>query len=511
MTATRREWIGLAVLALPTLLASLDMSVLFLALPHLAADLGAGGTQQLWILDVYGFLLAGFLVTMGTLGDRIGRRRLLMLGAAAFGAASLLAAYSTSPEMLIAARAALGVAGATLMPSTLALIRNMFHDPRQRGVAIATWMSCFMVGTAIGPLVGGVLLEWFWWGSVFLLAVPVMVLLLATAPFLLPEHRAPRTVGGRLDLVSVGLSLLAILPVVYGIKELARAVSAPPVVAVVAGLGFGAVFVARQRRLAEPLLDLRLFADRTFRACMAIMFFGAIVMAGTFLFIPLFLQQVLGMSPLAAGLWMLPQAVAMIASTQVAPHLARRFAPSTVMAVALLVAAAGSVLIAFVSVSGGLPFVVAGFLLACVGVAPPTALGTELVVNSAPPARAGSAASVSETANELGIGIGLAVFGSIGAAVYGARVVVPDGAPGVAGDSITEALAVAGTLPEPAAEALVASARSAFTAGLNVTSVVGAVLFTTLAVVAATVLRRAGTAGEVASSTAAPAPAPVSR
>ena len=184
--AGRREWIGLAVLALPTLLLSLDMSVLYLALPHLSADLAPSATQQLWIMDSYGFLLAGFLITMGTLGDRIGRRRLLMIGATAFSIASVLAAYSSSAEMLILTRAAMGVAGATLMPSTLALISNMFRDEHQRSIAIAVWMTCFMVGLSIGPLVGGVLLAAFWWGSVFLLGVPVMALLLVAAPVLLP-------------------------------------------------------------------------------------------------------------------------------------------------------------------------------------------------------------------------------------------------------------------------------------------------------------------------------------
>src|SRR6266496_6056794 len=196
--ATHREWLGLAVLALPTLLLSLDVSVLYLALPPLSADLHADSTQQLWILDIYSFLLAGFLVTMGTLGDRIGRRRLLLGGAAAFGIASVLAAFSTSAGMLIAARALLGLAGATLAPSTLSLIRSMFADPRQRTVAVGVWISSYSAGGAIGPLLGGVLLEWFWWGSVFLLAVPVMALLLL-GPVLLPEYRDPE--AGRLDLV----------------------------------------------------------------------------------------------------------------------------------------------------------------------------------------------------------------------------------------------------------------------------------------------------------------------
>src|SRR5690242_6635957 len=218
--ATRREWTGLAVLALPTLLLSLDVSVLYLALPKLSASLGADSTQQLWILDIYSFMLAGFLVTMGTLGDRIGRRRLLLIGGTAFGAASVLAAYSTSPGMLIATRAVLGVAGATLAPSTMALIRNMFRDPRQMGVAIGVWFSCFMGGMALGPLVGGLLLDHFWWGSAFLLGVPVMLLLVAVGPWLLPEYRDEN--AGKLDLVSVALSLAAILPVIYGLKALAR-------------------------------------------------------------------------------------------------------------------------------------------------------------------------------------------------------------------------------------------------------------------------------------------------
>ena len=211
--AGRREWLGLGVLALPTLLLSLDMSVLYLALPHLAADLRPTGGQLLWIMDVYGFMIAGFLITMGTLGDRIGRRRLLMIGAAVFGLASVAAAFSTSAGALIATRALMGVAGATLMPSTLALISNMFTDPRQRAVAISVWTSCFMGGTTIGPVVGGLFLQWFWWGSVFLLGVPVMALLMVCGPLLLPEYRSSGS--GRLDPLSVALSLGALLPVVY--------------------------------------------------------------------------------------------------------------------------------------------------------------------------------------------------------------------------------------------------------------------------------------------------------
>ncbi len=268
-------------LALPTLLLALDMSVLFLALPHLTANLHADSTQQLWIMDIYGFMIAGFLVTMGTLGDRIGRRRLLMIGGAAFAAASLLAAFAPTAELLIGARALLGIAGATLMPSTLALISNMFRDARQRGMAIAVWMSCFMVGSSIGPVVGGVLLEMFWWGSVFLLGVPVMVLLLVTTPILLPEFRAAD--AGKLDLVSVALSLLAILPGVYGLKEIAKdGWAVPPVAAIVVGVAFGTAFVRRQRHLSTPLLDLTLFRNRSFSATLGVMSVGGFLMGGTF-------------------------------------------------------------------------------------------------------------------------------------------------------------------------------------------------------------------------------------
>ncbi|HZA25693.1 MAG TPA: MFS transporter, partial [Dehalococcoidia bacterium] len=194
--ATRREWIGLGVLAIACVLYAMDLTVLHLAVPSLSADLQPSSVQLLWIIDVYGFLVGGSLITMGTLGDRIGRRKLLLIGAAAFGVASVMAAFSTSAEMLIAARALMGVAGATLAPSTLSLIFSMFRDPRQRSVAIGVWISGFSAGAAIGPVVGGVLLEFFWWGSVFLLALPVMALLLALGPRVLPEFRDPQ--AGRL-------------------------------------------------------------------------------------------------------------------------------------------------------------------------------------------------------------------------------------------------------------------------------------------------------------------------
>jgi DHA2 family multidrug resistance protein-like MFS transporter len=297
--ATRREWTGLAVIALPCLLYSMDLTVLNLALPSLARELEPSGLQLLWIVDVYGFLVAGALITMGTLGDRIGRRRLLLVGAAFFGAASLAAAFAPSAEALIAARALLGLAGATIAPSTLSLIRNMFHDPHERTFAIGVWISAFSVGAAIGPLLGGVLLEFFWWGSVFLLALPVMVLLLAVGPFLLPEYRDPR--AGRIDLPSAALALVAVLALIFGLKEMAQHGPAPvPLLSVVLSLFLGRVFVKRQKTLADPLIDLRLFRIPAFSASLVVYMLGTFVSFGIFIFMTQYLQLVLGLTPLVA-------------------------------------------------------------------------------------------------------------------------------------------------------------------------------------------------------------------
>jgi MFS transporter, DHA2 family, multidrug resistance protein len=338
--AGRREWIGLGVLALPCLLYSMDLTVLNLAVPHLSADLEPSGTQLLWIVDIYGFLVAGSLITMGTLGDRIGRRRLLLTGAVGFGAASMLAAFSFTAPMLIAARAILGVASATLAPSTLSLIRNMFLDPRERTVAVGVWIASFSAGGALGPLLGGLLLEHFWWGSVFLVNVPVMLLLLALGPRLLPEYRDPNP--GRLDPISAALSLVAVLAVIYGIKQTAEGEQVVvPVAAMVLGSAIGIVFVRRQRTLADPLIDLSLFRSPAFTASLLVNVLGFFVAFGTFLFIAQYLQLVLGMSPLQAGLWTAPSGLAFIAGSMLAPVLARGMPPTRVIACGFAVAAAG--------------------------------------------------------------------------------------------------------------------------------------------------------------------------
>jgi DHA2 family multidrug resistance protein-like MFS transporter len=417
--ATRREWIGLGVIALPCMLYSMDLTVLNLALPALAADLEPSAVELLWIVDIYGFLVAGALITMGTLGDRIGRRRLLLIGAAVFGVASVLAAFSASAEMLIATRALLGVAGATLAPSTFSLIRNMFHDPRERTVAISVWITSYSAGAAIGPLLGGALLQYFWWGSVFLLAVPVMVLLLVLGPALLPEYRDPN--AGRIDLASTGLSLFAVLALIFGLKQAAQyGFSILSLLAILIGTGLAAGFVRRQARLADPLIDLRLFRAPAFSASLAVYMLGTFVAFGIFVFMTQYLLLVLEMTPLEAGLWTVPFALGFIAGSTVVPRLVRTLRPADVMAGGLAVAALGFLLITQAGRVDGPGLVVAGMVLQSIGIAPVFTLTNDLIMSAAPPERAGAASGISETSSELGGALGIALFGSLATAVYGA-------------------------------------------------------------------------------------------
>ncbi|GAA4857875.1 MFS transporter [Actinomycetospora straminea] len=465
MSPTRTR-LALAVLTLPALLVALDLSVLLVALPTLAEDLGADAAQQLWITDVYGFLVAGFLVTMGSLGDRIGRRRLLLVGAAAFGAASLACAFAPTPEVLIAARALLGVAGATLMPSTLALVTSLYPDPRRRGAAIATVFSAIMAGGALGPALGGLLLAHSWWGSVFLPGVAVMMLLLVAGPRLLPAGEG--TEVGRLDLTSVALSLLALLPVVHGVKELARGgvgdVGVVTLLALGVGLAAGVAFVRRQRRLAHPLLDLRLLAHPALRGALLTMLLGGVVMGGMFLVVTQDLQLVAGLDPLAAGLATLPGTVAMLLGVLAGPVLARRVRPAWVMAGGTALAALG---LAGVAVAPSTVSMLAAFTVALLGMGLPGGLGVGLVIGSAPPEQAGSASSLSETGQELGMAVGLAGLGSL--AVAGYRALLPADVPAAAREGLASAVATG----DPA---LLAPAREAFTGAVGLTAAVSAVV-----------------------------------
>jgi DHA2 family multidrug resistance protein-like MFS transporter len=492
--AGRREWIGLSVLALACLLYVMDLTVLHLAVPSLSADLKPSSSQLLWIIDIYGFMVAGFLVTMGTLGDRIGRRRLLFIGAAAFGVLSLLAAFSTTPEMLIVSRALLGIAGATLAPSTLSLIFSMFQDPGQRTRAIAIWISAFSAGSAIGPLLGGVLLEYFWWGSVFLLALPVMGLLLVLGPIVLPEYKDPK--AGRLDLASVVLSLVAILSLIFGLKQIAQdGLALVPVASIVLGLVVGVVFVRRQLSLADPMIDVRLFRIPSFSAALAVNFMTIFVAVGYFLFVAQYLQLVLGLSPFEAGAWSLPSAIAFVVGSNLAPRLVRLVRPAYVMGAGLAVAAVGLGLLSRVGGPDGLAIVVIASVVISLGLAPLFGLTTELIVGSAPPERAGAASGISETGAELGGALGISVLGSIGVAIYRRDIAaaLPAGVPAeaavVARDTLGGAVGIAQELPGQLGTALLETARGAFVQGMVAAATITAVLAVGVALFAIWTLR----------------------
>jgi DHA2 family multidrug resistance protein-like MFS transporter len=496
--AGRKEWIGLAVIALACVLYVMDLTVLHLAVPAISADLRPSSAELLWIIDIYGFVVAGSLITMGTLGDRIGRRRLLMIGAAAFGVASVLAAFSTSAGILIATRAVLGVAGATLAPSTLSLIRNMFLDPRQRTQAIGIWITSFSVGGAIGPLAGGVVLEFFWWGAVFLLAVPVMALLLLLGPRFLPEYRDPA--AGRPDLPSAGLSLAAVLAVIFGLKQIAQdGLAWLPALSIVAGLAIGRAFVLRQRRLTDPFIDLGLFRSREFSASLATYGIGILLVFGGFLFLPQYLQLVLGLSPLEAGLWTLPWALAFVVGSNVTPIIARRLRPAPLMAGGLVMAAVGFGVFTQVDGDSGFAVIVLGSVLFSLGTSPLFTLTNDLIIGSVPPERAGAAAGISETSAELGGALGIAAFGSIGVAIYRGVLAgaVPAGVPiataEAARDTLAEALTVARELPGSAGVALIEVARGAFTEGLHVVALISLIGAIALAVFVLRLLRHVPT------------------
>jgi MFS transporter, DHA2 family, multidrug resistance protein len=499
--AGRREWIGLAVIAIPCMLYAMDLTVLYLAVPSLSQDLEPTSSQLLWITDIYGFLVAGFLITMGTLGDRIGRRRLLLIGAAAFGAASILAAFSTSAEMLIVARALLGVAGATLAPSTLSLIRNMFLDARQRTTAIGVWGTSFAVGGAIGPLVGGIFLEVFWWGSVFLVNVPVMALLLALGPRLLPEFRDPD--AGRLDLRSAVMSLAAVLAFIYGLKQIAETgLGSRAVLSIAAGLGVGVAFVRRQARLEDPLIDLRLFRVPAFSVSVATNTLGGFVVFGTFLFIAQYLQLVLGLSPLQAGLWTLPSSVAVILGSMLSPLIVRVVRPEVAVAGGLVLASIGLGILTQLDATSGLPLPVTASVIFSLGLGPTFILATDLIVGTAPAARAGAASAISETGAEFGGALGIAILGSIGTVVYRNEVIeavpaeVPPAAAEAARDTLGGALSVAQQLPDRVGAALVDGAHFAFTQGLHVAAAVASAIAVGVAVLVVTLLRPSDTASE---------------
>ncbi len=492
--ATRRDWIGLAVLALPCILYSMDLTVLHLAVPQIAAALKPSSSALLWIVDIYGFMVAGALITMGTLGDRIGRRKLLLIGAAVFGITSFLAAFAPTAEALIAARALQGLAAATLAPSTLSLIRNMFHDDQERAFAIGVWLACFSGGAALGPLVGGVLLTQFWWGSVFLVNVPIMIILMLLGPVLLPEFRDPS--AGRMDILSAAQSIVSVLAVIYGMKKAAEyGWGFEPAIAIALGAFVGILFFRRQQRLADPLIDVGLFRRAGFSAALATNVAALFIIFGTFLFIAQYLQLVLGMGPLEAGFWTAPSGIVFALGSMAAPFLVRRFPAHVVIAWGFVISAFGFALLTQLSAAHGPWLFFTGMMIFCLGLAPLGAITTDLVMAEAPPERAGAASAISETSFEFGGALGIAVLGSVVTAIYRSAMAdqalsgIPEHAIEAAKDTLGGAVAASSQLGGEAGEKLLSTAREAFVYAFQVASGVSAAGAVIAAILAATVLK----------------------
>ncbi|MET7390447.1 MFS transporter [Streptomyces sp. NPDC005385] len=481
------RWLALSVLVLAVLLVAVDATVLGLATPYISEDLKPSGTQLLWIGDVYSFVIAGLLVSMGSLGDRIGRKKLLLVGATAFGLISVLNAYATTPEMMILARALLGVAGATLMPATLALIRNIFHDPRERSLAIGIWGATASAGTAVGPVVGGFLLEHFWWGSVFLINLPVMVVLVLVGIKLLPESKSPS--HGPWDLISVTLSLVGVIGVVYAVKE--AAAHGPSGAAFATGLlGAAALvwFVRRQLTLPAPLLDVRLFRHRGFSGAVLADLFTVLGLSGLVFFLSQYLQLVQGRGPFEAGLAEIPAAVGAVAAGLVAGRYARRFSVRVVVSGGLAAVGLALGTLTVLGQSTGYPVLGAALLVVGIGAGFSFTVTADVILSTVPKDQAGAASAVSETAYELGAALGIALLGSVVTGVY-AGFTGPAGTPAAAHDSLGGAVEAAGSLPAPAAEAMLDAARESFVDGLALASGAGAVVLLATAVAAWFLLR----------------------
>lgn len=491
-----RGWAALVVLMLPVLLVSVDNTVLSFALPEISISLAPSGAEQLWIIDVYPLVLAGLLVTMGTLGDRFGRRRLLLIGATGFAVVSALAAFAPTAGLLIAARALLGFFGAMLMPSTLSLLRSIFQNRDQRRMAIAVWASAFSAGSALGPIVGGFLLEHFAWGSVFLIAVPVLIPLLIAAPLLVPESRDPNP--GRIDPLSIALSMAAMIPVVYAIKSFA--VDGPSLYAggwALLGLVMGTLFVRRQLRADTPMLDMALFRRGSFSGAILVNLLSVVALVGFLYFVSQHLQLVLGLSPMVAGLALVPGMAAMIVAGLTVVPISRRVPPHVLIPAALVFSVAGYLIVAFTTHEHGVAPLILAFVVLGIGIGAAETISNELILSSAPAAKAGAASAVSETAYELGAVLGTAILGGIITAFYRGALVLPEGLPAEVARAAQETLAGAYTaaheLPGALGDALWQAAADAFGSGVTVTSLIGAGLVVVAAVIAAVTLRKAPT------------------
>jgi len=513
----RRAWLALAVLLLPVLLIAVDNTILAFALPSIAEEFTPAASTQLWIIDVYSLVLAALLVMMGSLGDRIGRRRMLMIGASGFMVVSAAAAFAPSAGYLVAARAVLGVFGAMLMPSTLSLLRNIFVDASDRRLAIAIWASFFTAGSALGPIVGGALLQHFHWGAVFVVAVPILLPLLVLAPRLVPESCDPSP--GPIDPMSVLLSLTTMAPLVWAIKTGAHdGPSWPIAAALVVSVGSGVAFVRRQNRSATPMLDMKLFGYAPFSSSILANFLSIVGLIGFIFFVSQHLQLVLGLSPLAAGLVTVPGAALSMFAGIAVVRFVKWFSPHVLIIVGLVLISAGFGMILLFRHDLTVAAVIASFLVLELGVGISQTMTNDTIVASVPAEKSGAAAAVSETAYELGAVIGTAILGTIFTAFYRANVEVPHGLSPAqaadAGESIAGATTVARTLPADTAARLLDSAHTAFDSGIAPTATIAGLLTLVAAgVVALTFCRnvRPRAAGQSASVPTPPTAPPRGR
>jgi DHA2 family multidrug resistance protein-like MFS transporter len=466
-----RAWLGLTVILGPVLLVSMDGSILFLAMPRISQALSPTADQALWILDIYGFAVGSLLIAFGNIGDRYGRLRLLMIGATVFGAASAGAAFAPSPELLVAARALMGVAGATLLPSALAVLSELFSDPRRRAQAIGIFAAAFAAGFAIGPVLGGVLLERFWWGSVFLINLPVIALFLVFAPILLNEVRATRP--GRVDARSVAASAAGLLLTIYGLKHAAaEGLSITAVLAGIAGLVLLVWFARRQRHLEHPLMEFSLFRDRVFTVAIITGLLPLAAWSAAAYLAGVYLQSVLDLPVLHAALLALPGAAVLTATCIVTPAVVDRVGKRTALVICHFSIAAGLLFLLPTTITGGIGWYVASTAIAGVGYGISFSVVADTAVGAVPTERAGSAGAIAETSNEIGNALGIALLGSLAALVF--RLQGPDIAP-----TLDETLQLPGLVPATAEEA-----KTAFVTGLHAAVAVASLLHMGLGILA---------------------------
>lgn len=488
-----RRWAALVALLFPVLLISVDNTVLTFAVPAISEALSPSGAQLLWIIDIYPLILAGLLVPFGSLGDRIGRRRLLLIGASGFAIVSALASFATDASQLIAARALLGIFGAMLMPATLSLIRNIFTEDTERRTAIAVWASAFSGGSVLGPIVGGLLLEHFWWGSVFLIAVPMLLPLLIGGLILVPESKDPNP--GRVDPVSILLIVMTLLPFTYSIKSFSSSPWYIPLGALALAVVCGVTFVRRQLGSDKPMIDVRLFNNGRFSGSLIVNLIGVFSLVGFIYFVSQHLQLIAGYSPIEAGLLMTPGLILTMGFGLLSVPLSKRFGSPNIMILGLLFSATAYTMVIVAGSNPNVVLLMAAFCVLGIGIGMTETLSNDMALAAVPASKAGAASAISETAYEVGAVLGTAVLGTILNTVYSSNLKVPGSispdAAAQAGETLSGAHHVAAGLDPASAQALIESAAQAFDHGVLFTSGIAAVLSLIAAVMVVKIIKPA--------------------